>query len=107
MRFPRSSGLLLHPTSLPGRYGIGDFGTRRIALSIFLSPVASSSGKCYRLGQRATAIHHMPVTRLSPATRYWLALTVQRGLKIIGDIPIFVAEDSGGRLDKSGSVQAR
>jgi 4-alpha-glucanotransferase len=24
--FPRSSGILLHPTSLPGRYGIGDLG---------------------------------------------------------------------------------
>jgi 4-alpha-glucanotransferase len=26
MRFKRSSGILLHPTSLPGRYGIGDLG---------------------------------------------------------------------------------
>ncbi|NDJ60738.1 MAG: 4-alpha-glucanotransferase [Chloroflexi bacterium] len=26
MIFPRSSGILLHPTSLPGRYGIGDAG---------------------------------------------------------------------------------
>lgn len=26
MTFPRSSGVLLHPTSLPGRYGIGDLG---------------------------------------------------------------------------------
>jgi 4-alpha-glucanotransferase len=26
MPFPRSSGLLLHPTSFPGRYGIGDLG---------------------------------------------------------------------------------
>lgn len=26
MPFPRSSGILLHPTSLPGRYGIGDIG---------------------------------------------------------------------------------
>jgi 4-alpha-glucanotransferase len=26
MRFPRRSGILLHPTSLPGRYGIGDLG---------------------------------------------------------------------------------
>ena len=26
MRFPRSSGILLHPTSLPGPYGCGDFG---------------------------------------------------------------------------------
>lgn len=26
MRFPRRSGILLHPTSLPSPYGIGDFG---------------------------------------------------------------------------------
>ena len=26
MRFPRSSGILLHPTSLPGPWGIGDLG---------------------------------------------------------------------------------
>lgn len=26
MRFPRSSGVLLHPSSLPGEYGIGDLG---------------------------------------------------------------------------------
>ena len=27
MRFTRSSGILLHPTSLPGRFGVGDLGT--------------------------------------------------------------------------------
>jgi 4-alpha-glucanotransferase len=26
MRFPRTSGILLHPTSLPGKYGIGELG---------------------------------------------------------------------------------
>ncbi|MBV9241214.1 MAG: 4-alpha-glucanotransferase [Acidobacteria bacterium] len=26
MRFPRASGILLHPTSLPGKFGIGDLG---------------------------------------------------------------------------------
>jgi len=26
MNFPRSSGILLHPTSLPGPHGVGDFG---------------------------------------------------------------------------------
>ncbi len=26
MKFPRSCGILLHPTSLPGRFGIGDLG---------------------------------------------------------------------------------
>ena len=27
MRFPRASGVLLHPTSLPGPHGCGDFGS--------------------------------------------------------------------------------
>src|SRR5215469_1908935 len=26
MKFPRTSGILLHPTSFPGPYGIGDLG---------------------------------------------------------------------------------
>src|SRR5947208_2904599 len=26
MRFPRAAGILLHPTSLAGKYGIGDLG---------------------------------------------------------------------------------
>ncbi len=26
MKFPRRSGILLHPTALPGRFGIGDLG---------------------------------------------------------------------------------
>ena len=36
MRFPRSSGILLHPTSLPGRYGIGDLGSQAYAFVDFL-----------------------------------------------------------------------
>ncbi|HLL76637.1 MAG TPA: 4-alpha-glucanotransferase, partial [Pyrinomonadaceae bacterium] len=33
MSFPRASGVLLHPTSLPGPYGVGDLGreARRFA----------------------------------------------------------------------------
>jgi len=37
MRFPRSCGILLHPTSLPGRFGIGDFGYEARAFVDFLS----------------------------------------------------------------------
>lgn len=36
MKFPRSSGLLLHPTSLPGPYGIGDFGPEAFRFLDFL-----------------------------------------------------------------------
>jgi 4-alpha-glucanotransferase len=36
MKFPRSSGVLLHPTSLPGRHGIGDFGPEAYRFVDFL-----------------------------------------------------------------------
>ncbi len=37
MRFPRSSGVLLHPTSLPGPYGSGDLGPDAFAFLEFLA----------------------------------------------------------------------
>jgi len=37
MRFPRSSGILLHPTSLPGPFGIGDLGAESRRFADFLS----------------------------------------------------------------------
>ncbi|WP_390553770.1 4-alpha-glucanotransferase [Singulisphaera acidiphila] len=37
MRLPRASGVLLHPTSLPGRYGIGDLGPEAHAFVRFLA----------------------------------------------------------------------
>jgi 4-alpha-glucanotransferase len=36
MKFPRSSGILLHPTSLPGPYGIGELGPQAHAFADFL-----------------------------------------------------------------------
>jgi len=36
MKFPRSSGILLHPTSLPGRLGIGDLGPEAYRFADFL-----------------------------------------------------------------------
>lgn len=37
MRFPRSSGILLHPTSLPSKFGIGDLGKEAYGFIDFLS----------------------------------------------------------------------
>ncbi len=37
MPFPRSSGILLHPTSLPSRYGIGDLGLEAYQFVDFLA----------------------------------------------------------------------
>jgi 4-alpha-glucanotransferase len=36
VRFPRSSGILLHPTSLPGRFGIGELGQHALEFVDFL-----------------------------------------------------------------------
>ena len=36
MRFPRASGILLHPTCLPGPHGIGEFGSEAFAFVDFL-----------------------------------------------------------------------
>ncbi|MBE9178260.1 4-alpha-glucanotransferase [Oculatella sp. LEGE 06141] len=36
MQSPRASGLLLHPTSLPGRFGVGDLGTAAYEFVNFL-----------------------------------------------------------------------
>ncbi len=36
MKFPRASGILLHPTSLPGEYGIGDLGPKAYEFVDFL-----------------------------------------------------------------------
>jgi len=42
MRFPRRSGILLHPTSLPGRYGIGDLGDEACRFVDFLAAAGQS-----------------------------------------------------------------
>src|SRR3954471_18344045 len=42
MSFPRSSGILLHPTSLPGRYGCGDLGSEARRFADFLQAAGQS-----------------------------------------------------------------
>ena len=42
MKFPRGSGVLLHPTSLPGRYGIGDLGDSAYRFVDFLQAAGQS-----------------------------------------------------------------
>jgi len=42
VRFPRSSGILLHPTSLPGRFGIGDLGDAAYRFVDFLATAGQS-----------------------------------------------------------------
>ena len=50
MRFPRASGVLLHPTSLPGPYGIGDLGPQARYFADFLAQAGQTLWQVLPLG---------------------------------------------------------
>jgi 4-alpha-glucanotransferase len=50
MRFPRAAGILLHPTSFPGRYGIGDLGAAAYEFVDFLAQSRQSLWQLLPLG---------------------------------------------------------
>jgi 4-alpha-glucanotransferase len=50
MRFPRSSGILLHPTSLPSRFGIGDLGPEARGFVDFLAAAGQTLWQVLPLG---------------------------------------------------------
>src|SRR5262249_4239914 len=50
MSFPRASGILLHPTSLPGRFGIGDLGPAAHRFADFLVASGQSLWQVLPLG---------------------------------------------------------
>lgn len=51
MKFPRASGVLLHPTSLPSKYGIGDFGDEAYKFIDFLVEAKQTYWQVLPLGQ--------------------------------------------------------
>jgi 4-alpha-glucanotransferase len=63
MRFPRSSGLLLHPTSLPSRHGIGDLGSEAHAFVQFLAETGQRWWQMLPLGP--TGFGNSPYQSLS------------------------------------------
>src|SRR6266550_9300361 len=50
MTFPRSSGILLHPTSLPGPFGVGDLGPEAYGFADFLEAAEQSLWQMLPLG---------------------------------------------------------
>lgn len=68
MRFPRSCGTLVHPTSFPGKYGIGDFGYEARAFIDFLERTNQTIWQVLPLRQLDMVIHHMQVILLLQVT---------------------------------------
>ena len=50
MNFPRCSGILLHPTSLPGKYGIGDLGPEAFRFADWLQQAGQTLWQMLPLG---------------------------------------------------------
>src|SRR3979490_938014 len=50
MSFPRASGILLHPTSLPSRGGIGDFGPAAYSFADYLASAKQGLWQVLPLG---------------------------------------------------------
>jgi len=124
MRFPRRSGILLHPTSLPGRFGIGDLGDAAYRFVDFLAASGQSYWQVLPLSptgyadspyqtlsafagnpmlispERLVETGHLSAADLADVPAFpddWLAVkryANERGIRIIGDIPIFVSMDS-------------
>ncbi|HLY28115.1 MAG TPA: 4-alpha-glucanotransferase [Aggregatilineales bacterium] len=94
MLFPRSSGLLLHPTSLPGRYGIGDLGEFAYRFADYLEECGQRLWQVLPLGP--TSYGDSPYQSLSAFAGNPLLISVDKLLEAgwltqadLGDIPKF------------------
>src|SRR4029077_1181222 len=92
----RSSGILLHPTSLPGSFGIGDFGAEARAFIDFLAAAGQSLWQVLPLGP--TGYGNSPYQSLSAFAGSTLLIDPRElqaeGLLTDGDLaaPPFPAE---------------
>ncbi len=96
MPFPRRSGVLLHPTSLPGRFGIGDLGPAACDLIDFLA----AAGQTYWqvLPPSPTGYGNSPYAGLSAFAGNPLLISPERLVQAghldeadLADVPAFPA----------------
>ena len=80
MKFPRRSGILLHPTSLPGPYGIGDFGDAAYRWIDFLAAARQTYWQVLPLSP--TGYNNSPYMGLSTFAGNHLLISPERLVKI-------------------------
>lgn len=76
MKFPRASGILLHPTSLPGRFGIGDLGDAAYRFISFLVASGQQLWQVMPLGP--TSFGDSPYQALSAFAGNPLLISLER-----------------------------
>lgn len=89
--FPRSSGILLHPTSLPGPHGIGELGPEAYEFVDFLANAGQSIWQVLPLGP--TGFGDSPYQSFSAFAGNPLLISLEalreRGLPAVKDVPHF------------------
>ena len=91
MQFPRASGVLLHPTSLPGEFGIGDLGPSAFEFIDFLARTKQRYWQILPLGP--TGWGDSPYSTFSAFAGNTLMISPEKlaedGLLEIDEIPLF------------------
>jgi len=94
MSFPRASGILLHPTSLPGQFGIGDLGKEAYQFADFLAGTGQRLWQILPLGP--TSYGNSPYQCLSVFAGNPLLISLERlvednflALADLEDLPSF------------------
>jgi 4-alpha-glucanotransferase len=114
MNFPRASGVLLHPTSLPGRFGIGDLGDEAYQFVDFLEKSGQTYWQVLPLGP--TGYGDSPYQCFSAFAGSTLLISpeniVEDGFlkrEDLQDVPNFSGEkvDFGGVLDYKNQLLKR
>src|SRR5713101_2143503 len=89
MRSPRASGILLHPTSLPSRFGIGDLGDEAYRFADFLAASGQNLWQILPLGP--TGYGDSPYACYSAFAGNTLLISpeqlIKEGLLISSDLP--------------------
>jgi len=85
MRLPRASGVLLHPTSLPGPHGSGDFGA---AARHFVDWLVSAGQKLWQV---------LPLTGIGPGNSPYMSNSAFAGNPLLVDL---------GELQQQGWLDA-
>lgn len=93
MRFARGSGILLHLTSLPGRFGIGDLGAEAYQFVDFLADSKQTLWQVLPLGPTSEGNLHSPYVALSAFAGNPLLISLEM-LAEEGLLPASVVEET-------------
>ena len=111
MHFPRAAGVLVHPTSFPGRYGIGDLGGSAYQFVDFLEAGQQSLWQILPLGP--TSYGDSPYQSFSAFAGNPLLISpdklIEEGYlpaEAVADVPAFPADkvDYGWVIDYKGKL---